>query len=486
MTAAPSNPALRTGSAFAERLTIAMFCVFVPFTLGSSSMNFNDGDVSWHIAAGRWIIEHGAVPSVDIFSLTKAGKPWVPIEWLAEVVFGGAFAINGYGAVAAIVSLALVALNLVLLLYLRRRASTVQILLSMVALYLVLIPFLLARPHVLAWPLLAGWTVILLRAREQGTSPPLWAAALMLLWANVHGSWALGGAIAAAFAIEALIEARWSRKALAGWIGFGLASAFAAMLTPQGVDGFLHPLRVAQMQTLPLIVEWRPSDPGRTPLLFAVLVMVIAAALWRGLRLTPVRAMLIAGLVGLALLQMRHQSVLAIVAVLLLAKPFASQREPSVAIGPDEGRAAALWLGVLIALLALVRLVMPLVPAQNDANPRDALAAIPADLRSKPVFNGYTIGGPLILAGIRPFIDGRADLYGDTFVTDYKQIIDGDMDAFDAAAKRWKIAWTILPADDKGLLPKLDRSPQWHRLYADKAAVIHVRNDALTPPGRAD
>ena len=37
---------------------------------------------------------------------------------------------------------------------------------AVVAMDLVLIPMMLARPHVLAWPLIAFWTWLMLRARE--------------------------------------------------------------------------------------------------------------------------------------------------------------------------------------------------------------------------------------------------------------------------------------------------------------------------------
>ena len=36
---------------------------------------FRDGDVSWHVAAGRWILEHGRVPDQPIpFSFTMPGS----------------------------------------------------------------------------------------------------------------------------------------------------------------------------------------------------------------------------------------------------------------------------------------------------------------------------------------------------------------------------------------------------------------------------
>ena len=75
--------------------------------LGSSKTIFNDGDVSWHIATGQWILDHRAIPHVDPFSFTWAGKPWVPIEWLAEVFYASAYRLAGYGGVAALVTAAL-------------------------------------------------------------------------------------------------------------------------------------------------------------------------------------------------------------------------------------------------------------------------------------------------------------------------------------------------------------------------------------------
>jgi hypothetical protein len=82
--------------------------LLIPAVLGSSQTIFNDGDVSWHIATGRWILEHGRIPTTDPFSFTWAGKPWVPIEWLAEVIYASAYGLAGYAGVAAVVTAALV------------------------------------------------------------------------------------------------------------------------------------------------------------------------------------------------------------------------------------------------------------------------------------------------------------------------------------------------------------------------------------------
>src|SRR3982751_3726706 len=82
-------------------LPLFVAVLLIPAVLGSSSTIFNDGDVSWHIATGQWIIDHRAIPHTDPFSFTWAGKPWVPIEWLAEVFYAAAYRLGGYGGVAA-------------------------------------------------------------------------------------------------------------------------------------------------------------------------------------------------------------------------------------------------------------------------------------------------------------------------------------------------------------------------------------------------
>src|SRR4051812_50131578 len=78
-------------------LPLFIAVLLIPAVLGSSTTIFNDGDVSWHIATGQWILDHRAIPHTDPFSFTWFGKPWVPIEWLAEVIYAGTYRLAGYG-----------------------------------------------------------------------------------------------------------------------------------------------------------------------------------------------------------------------------------------------------------------------------------------------------------------------------------------------------------------------------------------------------
>ena len=112
----------------------------------------------------------------------------------------------------------------------------------------------------------------------------------------------------------------------------------------------------------------------------------------------------------------------------------------------------------------------------TEANPWPLIAAVPAHLRTQPVLNGYAMGGPLIFSGIRPFIDGRSDMYGDEVVIQYKAITEGDTEALDAVVRRWDIRWAILPLRYKKLIALLDRSPGWRAIHKDQVGAIYVRN----------
>jgi len=122
-------------------------------------------------------------------------------------------------------------------------------------------------------------------------------------------------------------------------------------------------------------------------------------------------------------------------------------------------------------------MIWPVTPSESAPNPWHLIAAIPAPLRSQPVFNSYSFGGPLILSGIRPYIDGRAEIYGDAFVQNYAAIADGDWAKFNDAVKRYGIRWTVLPASDTRLIQELDSSPDWQRFYSGKAGVVYVRRN---------
>jgi hypothetical protein len=202
--------------------------------------------------------------------------------------------------------------------------------------------------------------------------------------------------------------------------------------------------------------------------------------LQRGVRIAPLRLALLLLLLHMTLSHQRHQTLLAVVGALLLAEPLGRALAADAAAAPARpgGRAWALGCAAAALVLMGVRLAVPIVRSDAPAAPIAALDHVPADLRAQPVFNAYGFGGYLISQGVRPFIDGRTDMYGDAFTNAFFRADQPDLATLDALLTRWKVAWTILAANDP-TVAVMDRRPGWRRLYADRYAVVHVREGAL-------
>src|SRR5690606_17953687 len=107
-------------------------------------------------------------------------------------------------------------------------------------------PHLLARPHVLALPIMVLWFGELVRAMDRRGSPPWWLLAVIALWANLHGGFVLGLALAALAACDVLWNAEPASRVRLFWRWglFGLAALAMSGLTPYGWEAILGSRRI--------------------------------------------------------------------------------------------------------------------------------------------------------------------------------------------------------------------------------------------------
>src|SRR4249920_415741 len=69
-------------AAFARSLPLLVVALAGAFAL----RRLDNTDTWWHLAAGRWIVEHRAVPATDPLSWTVPDHVWVNVQWLFDVV----------------------------------------------------------------------------------------------------------------------------------------------------------------------------------------------------------------------------------------------------------------------------------------------------------------------------------------------------------------------------------------------------------------
>ena len=288
-------------------------------------------------------------------------------------------------------------------------------------------PVLLARPHILALPLMVLWTAGLIDARARNRGPHLWLIAVMAIWANLHGGDFFGLAFIGPFALEALITAGGQP------VQSPLSEAGQPAL-PAGHQGRITHALSALINHIKAIRGW---------VLFGLVALAAALAvcLGRGVKVPTVHLGVLL-LLHMALQHTRHQLLLTLVGSLILAEPFAA------ALGQTALRSA-------------------------EPAPGKTTRLGPAAIRTQPVLNEYGQGGYLIWQGISPFIDGRTDLYGDDFMNRFSAATAPDKLALDTLLGQWRVRWALLSPGNP-LVAVMVQWPGWHRIYADRYAVVRI------------
>jgi len=443
-------------------------------TLGSRLLS--DPDSYSHIAVGRWIMAHGAVPANDPFSSSMHGAPWITFEWLSQVIYAAAYDFFGWNGVAALAAAAAALAIGLLTRFLLRELSPKLTLLMVMAAIVLLAPHLLARPHVLTLPVMVAWAAALVHCMDRRASPPYWALPLLVLWANLHGSVVLALGLIGPAVLEALMAQKrgeWPRV-LMRWLPFAALAVAACCLTPYGPDPLLMPLTtLGAGDALNYIAEWRPQDFGHFGA-FEFLLLAGIFALSRGLTLPVIRVLVVLGLIHFALAQVRNADLLAVLAPLYLAAPLARQLGGS-AEQDVAGSARRVGLAVLSAMIVATALAQMrnVRPAPRIA-PEAAVAGAGLANAGR-VLNDYSFGGYLIFAGIPTFIDGRSELYGGQFIARYNRALSlADLRDFLELLDEYKLDATLLEPDTPAVA-LLDRLPNWQRAYSDDVAVVHKR-----------
>ncbi|MDJ0868304.1 MAG: tetratricopeptide repeat protein [Myxococcota bacterium] len=210
-------------------------------------------DYWWHLRTGQLIVETGSVPSADPYTYTVPGARWIDIHWLFQLGLHGLQRVAGHDGVVVAKVLAVWGLIAILATIGFRRERPWVCALPLGLMLLVAGDRFMPRPELPSFLLLAGVLALLDRYERKGGRGVYAIVALQLLWANVHGLFALGIAVCAmAVAAEVLrplvmpgAELRRDRV-----LHLSLVTALsvaATAINPNGIDGLLYPIQQLQM-----------------------------------------------------------------------------------------------------------------------------------------------------------------------------------------------------------------------------------------------
>ncbi|MCU1244366.1 MAG: hypothetical protein JWN02_276 [Acidobacteria bacterium] len=382
-------------------------------------------DFFWHLATGRWIVQHQALPASDPFTIASDKVPWINGEWLFQLLLAMAQRAFGFAGLSVANAL-LVAVTFTLIFLAAARESDLPVALAATALaFAGAWGRLDVRPSTAAALFVAAAIVLLSRPRNIGTIVAY--AGVTALWINIHPS-ALLAPLLALLAMREL-----SPRALA----LPLASAMALLANPYGWRAIAAPIELTAFVGGGRFInaEWLPSPPALFPLLYlTVLIGVAAFAAARARRTHLWRFAIFALLAYLAIAHVRNQGLYFAAWPLLVAPMLAA-----VPIAARVPRGAFYALAGLPLAFVLLRAEYRL-GVDSDRFPLRATGRLLQSGLPGNIYNPDQFGGFLIWAFApqrRVLTDGRNELYH-RYIKEYAGArLDGR--AWQALLKKYRI-----------------------------------------------
>ncbi|HKW17726.1 MAG TPA: hypothetical protein VJO35_09485 [Terriglobales bacterium] len=488
----------KLATSFLAVLTLTL--VGLQYGLTMVHANFNDPDIWWHIRDAQYLVQQHHFLRRDLYSFTAAGHAWVNTEWLGEIPFYLAYRAFGLSGIQALI-FALPSVLMLLLLYLcyqESRNFKASATVCALASFLAVVSYG-PRTILFGYILLVGLLIVLQRFRQRGEAP-LWVIpALFLVWANTHGSWAIGLIVFFLIGVAGLVgwergrieSTKWTPAQLRRLAVTAAASVAALFVNPYGWRLVYYPFDLAFKQKLNVahVAEWVSVNfqDARGHIVFLLIIGLFAAALVRGRRWNLGEVLVLGFGLFAGLEHIRFLALLGIVVAPVLAKllDFFPPYRPEL----ETPRA-----NVVVILVGVAAMVYfwpreaKLEESLAKGYPTGAVAYLEAHPPQGNVLNYYLWGGFLDwhAPDVKVFIDSRVDIFEyEGVLQDYLDLLGSDslVRRLDPILQKYKIRYVLFPPSDNknpllgdsGLTYLLEHDSRWKVLYQDKVCVLMER-----------
>lgn len=463
-----------------------------------------DGDTGWHIRTGEWILDHGTVPKVDLFSFSRAGQPWYAWEWLSDVLYALLHRMAALKGVVLFSALLLSGFGTILFRHLIWRGTTVfaALLVTLMVFGASTIHFL-ARPHIFT---LLGMTIAmwLIDADRRKPSNRIWLLIpICVLWVNLHGGFlaliaCLGLLIIGTSIEEALnywVDAKQPNvSAIRRYCALTAGCAAVTLINPYGWNLHLHVVEYLQSSFIKDYVQEFQSPIFRTESVMhfeALLFLGLISCGWLLWTRQIVPALWILFWAHNSLLSVRHVPLFMIIAAPWVAagltELWSNWVEPAdrksyrgifASIARDTVRGCnrtSVWIGVVC--LCFILLPEPTIRWPKDFPDLKFPARIVSDFKTQ-LTSGRLLtmdqwGDYLIYHNYpqqRVFIDGRSDFFGKDIGREYVRMMQGQWD-WDVLLEKYQFDRVLSPLEWP-LTALLKKDPRWRILKDDGSAVL--------------
>ncbi|MBN2581131.1 MAG: hypothetical protein JXB10_19270 [Pirellulales bacterium] len=505
--------------------TLIFLALWLLLLIAGRQTMFRDPGAFWHVAAGREILRTGEVPRADHYSFTRAGRPWVADQWLAEAGMAAAHRAAGWTGLLTLAA-ALLAATLTLPAVRLLRAG-----LHWLPTLLLLALMILAGAHQFhVRPLLVTFlftAVVYAGLIDLEAGRRRWRCAIGLvllawLWANLHGG-VLGGIGMAGLALGGwsvvwaiqklipypsfLIPHPSSFPALAGgWLLLGL-TLLLLLVNPYGAALPKCWIATLDMPLPEIIQEHRPPTWNELSSMAAVILAVLYAATLCGLSPRRLRATWLIPLAWMALgvMRVRFLPLFALTAALALAETLPQSRwagwlRRRGMLGESADCPGTSWSQHCLPYLIPGILVLAVFVAETIGigrewaafDPRIAPEALLEEIEgiaeSAPpegerIFNDLNFGGFLIdhAPRMKIFIDDRCLLYGTDFLRAYDEARREKPEAIEHWRREYGFRYALVEAGGR-FDDYLAHSGRWTAQGSTNAAILYRYDLGKTAP----
>ena len=455
-----------------------------------------DGDCFWHLASGRWIAQHRALPGSDFLTFTVTDhNPFRPASqripfllsqyWLGQLGLYGAWQLGGAAGIVLLRALVYGGILTGLFCWMRRdnRGCLPLVFTTLIGLQLRAISN--ERPQLFSFAFMPLVLFLLDRAATPTAARKgalLGLPLVMLLWANTHGAYILGCVLCGIYLATHLATCAWQRRRPD--LPFVAAATFAMVITLLNPGGTLAWTEISQALPAYIASIYENLSPWYVavqlqqwyPVYWLYLAACLAGAVWFWRRMAPAHLLTLAALGILSLTALRY------LAFPFLAAPLLVRYLPEISWNRTR---QALYIAILAGWLGFTWRSDLFAFRAQQTFPVKAAAFLQQNRPAPQLFNYYDWGGYLAwtVPGLKVFIDGRGLVEELSLEHDQVMAGNGGQALFD----RYGISTVIIPglAETTGeplpLAEQLAAANDWRLVYFDDTALIFVR---LVPANR--
>jgi hypothetical protein len=436
-------------------------------------------DLAYQVRTGDLILATGSIPSVDTYSFTVAGAPWTDQQWLAQVLLAVGYRAGGWELLAVLRAALVVGITGLLLVAGTLRGASVRTasILALAA-FMLAAPALALRPQLFAIIVFAG-IIVLVAGRDRHPRAFLVAPLLVVLWANLHGSFVLAPVLLGYAWLDDVARGRPSRRSLVVL----LVGMLATTATPFGPAVWGYAVGIGANSVIAgRVSEWQHTTPFTVPgALFYLSVIGAVLLAWRSrARLSRADALWLLAILALGAWAIRGLAWWPAGAVIVASAALGS---PVAATGPQGRPRPGSALNGLVAIMLGFAIIAALPwwrPSDLLTGRRGLLTYAPSGLavalravvtRGTRVFVPSTWGSwfEWAVPDARYFVDSRFELYPADVWSDLDAIEAGGAMA-DAVLQRRGVAVVLLPAGSTPL------GGTWVTRYRDSDGSLLVRS----------